>query len=618
MPGINLVYKQSGIDTTEFPRIEQAVRRMETAEGSRSEVIFRDSNFILTVSYPFAGYPFRHFTSGDLRIFIEGYIYGKNDSEIKKQADDISELIRRDAARAREEIRRFLMEADGEFIIAIYDTKACSLLIMNDILARLPTYFSSQRGAFYLSRELKFIANLIPKVTLSAHSAAQSMVFLFPLGHDTLIREIKKMPPATLFTIGQDNDFAGQQEIYDWNLSTDQVDARAADYADEMIPAFIEGTAKRYENFKDRTNIIALSGGLDSRTVLAGLEKVSAEIMPVSFIDHLAYHRDDFVVAEKLAAVYGLSIHQFSLPGINLDDIDRLIRMKDGHSNNGIMGTVLESHRIIVREYGNEIAYYTGAGGGLILGPRCPISAIENFDELQEQIVTRNAQISMEVASGILKIDAKEIKNRARTHFRGYPEETLKDKYGHFMIFEHLLNFSYQGEDREKFYFWNPAPLYCVPFFLKAMRLSDASKMNHVLFAEFLKKIDPRIAAIKYANWGIPVTSPLVPAYLALKNWLLERPGLANIIRKIRAYRRLAQRKTTFSSIDNDARILRENIKNVIANSPGLREYIATDTILELLPKINRIYDLYVITNLATYVRNLLESRPTLTIDSDK
>jgi hypothetical protein len=313
-------------------------------------------------------------------------------------------------------------------------------------------------------------------------------------------------------------------------------------------------------------------------------------------------------VARELARAYGMETRHIDLPGINLEDMNRLINMKDGHGTGGIPGTVMKSLEILLADYGHGCAFFTGDGGGLILAPRCQKIRLGNADDLTDQLLRRNSLFALKEAASVMRLDAAALRERLRGHFMAYPESTLRDKYGHFSIFEHLFRLSFEGEDRVRFFFWCNTPFYSMPYFYKTMLLSDRSKDHHRLFAEFHKALDPRIAKIKYANWGFPISSPITPIYLYLKNWTLDRPGVEKAVRRVINAKRSLARRGKVEVVDQDAQLLKKNIMEVISKNPGLNDYLDTKRILGLLPQWNNHLQLYSVTNIVTYLSGLLKS----------
>ena len=607
MPGISLIYRHEPLDRALPNRVDSLLDKMKYTPQYVSQSRCVGQNLIIgTITYP--GYPIAHFQTGSKHYFIEGFIYGDGrkriDELIKQIADDPADKAWND----RDRLKSLLLNTDGEFAIVIVNAETGDIHILNDALGRITYYYYRNQDTFILSREPKFITGLTPALSLSSFAMAEAMLLLFPLGTRTMFNQIYKLPPASLIKLRPRDRRIDIRKAFEWNFSDGQVSTRPGKYAEELLGPFLQSSRDRAEAFHDRTNILTLSGGLDSRTVLAGLKKYDIDLNCITFVDDRGDLLRDLPVARELANAYGMETRRIDLPGINFDDMNRLINMKDGHGTGGIMGTVMKSLDILLADYGHGCAFFTGDGGGLILAPRCQKIRLGNADDLTNQILRRNAFFSVEEAALLMRIDASELKARIHEHFLSYPETSLRDKYGHFSVFEHLFRLSFEGEDRVRFFFWCNTPFYSMPFFQKAMLLSDNAKDNHRLFAEFHRKLDPRIARIKYANWGFAIASPITPVYLFMKNWTIERPAIEKAVRRLIYLKRALARHGSVAAIDQDAQLLKRNIEDVIARSPGLNDYLDTKLLLELLPQWNSHLKLYSATSILTYISNLMSS----------
>jgi len=500
------------------------------------------------------------------------------------------------------------MNLDGEFAIFIYDSAKNRSCFVNDPLGRITYYLYRNNDTTIIAREPKFIAGLVSKIALSPFGLAEAMLFMFPLGSETMFSGVEKIPPATLVVWEGHNSRASAEPYFKWNFSENQLHVDARYYVDELLEPFLKSSRDRLETFRDRKKIMALSGGLDSRTILAGLAKYDSDLTCVTFVDDRGTLLRDLNVAKDLARTYGLETRHIDLPGINIDDMNRLINMKDGHGTGGIMGTVVKSLEILLGDYGHGCAFFTGDGGGLILAPRTPAIKLEDANDLCNQILRRHSLFSLEDASSVTRLRGTSLRARLHDYFNSYPETEIRDKFGHFSIFEHLYRLSFEGEDRVRFFFWCNTPFYSMPFFYKAMQLSDHNKYNHRLFAEFHKRLDPRIARIKYANWGFPITSPLTPVYISAKNWVIDHPAVEKIVRQAIYSRRFLARHGKLKVVDKDVELMRRHVENVIKENPAIDAYLDLSRIKQSLPSWNNLLQLYSITNIMTYLSKLVNS----------
>jgi asparagine synthase (glutamine-hydrolysing) len=607
MPGINLIYQHDPLDDSLPNDVDRLLETMKYAPQYDSESKLINRNLLLGgITYP--GYPLTYSRTGPIHLVIEGFIYGESQRTIDRLIKQIAADPSDNAWNDSERLKQLLLAADGEFLVIVANDKTGDIHIFNDALGRITFYYYRDRDRFILAREPKFIVGMRSDLNLSRTSMAEAMLFLYPLGTRTMFEQIHKLPPASIISIKSEDRKIEISRVFEWNFSEGQVDADPGKYAAELIGPFLQSSRDRIEKFRDRTNILTLSGGLDSRTVLAGLKKYEIALNLITFVDERGDLLRDLSVARELAAAYGLETRHIDLPGINIEDMNRLITMKDGHGTGGIMGTVMKSLDILLAEFGHGCAFYTGDGGGLILAPRCQKLRLDNIDDLTARLLRRNSFFTIDEASSIMRIDSANLKTKIREHFASYPETSLRDKYGHFSIFEHLFRQSFEGEDRVRFFFWCNTTFYSMPYFSRAMQLSDKSKDNHRLFVEFHKQLDPRIARIKYANWGFPISSPFTPAYLFLKNWTIDKPRVEKAVRRAISIKRALARHGKIESVDEDALRLKENIKDVIAKNPGLDNYIDTKRIVQLLPGWHNHLQLYSLTSIVTYIGNLLRA----------
>jgi len=355
MPGIHLLYQHEPLDSTLLTKIDRLLDRMRYTPQYVSETKCIGKNLLIgSVTYP--RYPVTHSQSDSIHLFIEGFIYGEG----RRGIDELIRQIAKDPAgktwNDRERLKKLLLNTDGEFAIAIVNEETGDIHILNDALGRITFYYYQDKEKFILSREPKFIVGLAPCLTLSPMAIAEAMLFLYPLGTRTMFNQIVKLPPASLISIKTKDKKIEISRIFDWNFSEDQIEIKPRKYAEELIEPFLQSSHDRIEAFGDRINILTLSGGLDSRTVLGGLKKYDIDLKLITFVDERGDLLRDLPVARELARAYGLETRHIDLPGINLNDMNRLINMKDGHGTGGIMGTVMKSLDILLGDYGHGCA----------------------------------------------------------------------------------------------------------------------------------------------------------------------------------------------------------------------------------------------------------------------
>jgi asparagine synthase (glutamine-hydrolysing) len=225
----------------------------------------------------------------------------------------------------------------------------------------------------------------------------------------------------------------------------------------------------------------------------------------------------------ELANVFALDWTASSLAPPLGKDILHLLRRKNGLNNLG-MSFILPFFNLVRQKFGSNIQYWTGDGGDKLLPDLTPAMAFKNTDELVHHVVSTNYEFSLESVVALTGIAKHDILDEIHQIFLQYPENILQQKYVHFLIFERAFKRLFEGEDRNRCYFWSISPFYSIDFFRYAMECPDEQKAKYVLYRNFLTKLSPHAAKIKSTHWGMPITSQ------RYQMWLFAR---ATIVSKI-------------------------------------------------------------------------------------
>ncbi|MBN2416202.1 hypothetical protein JXO52_10190 [bacterium] len=132
--------------------------------------------------------------------------------------------------------------------------------------------------------------------------------------------------------------------------------------------------------------IVPLSGGLDSRTVLAGLvnKGYKEKITVVTFGVPDSY---DFEIGGLVARRFGVQ----QMP-INLNEVPVTLEQLLEHARNGGAWTFLFDsfyNNLICREFGKDAVYWTGFMGGELGGSRVPLEESLTWDQARRVFVKK-------------------------------------------------------------------------------------------------------------------------------------------------------------------------------------------------------------------------------------
>ena len=350
-------------------------------------------------------------------------------------------------------------------------------------------------------------------------------------------------------------------------------------------------------------NIVAMSGGLDSRAIAACLNKHNSPFIAVTMKYKTGYTEEEVVVAEQVAALLNLDWKLLDVVPPNGDDIYKLLKIKEG-MNSLYMAGIIPFYKEIQKSFGNNINFFTGDNGDkLIFTIDRPITNFKNVDELVEYIISEHAIIPIDEVVALTKTKKTELFNDLKELVLSFPENDLKQKYIHFRIHEKPFKYAYQGEDRHRNYFWSVSPFWSIQFFNYIMNCSDESKIRHKTFRRLLQSYSPEVTDLNYTNIKSSITSFKGKFSLFVIYYIYPRIPVL-IKRKL---------KSTFfegnPSTSEDSTIFK-CIKDIVNNSKMIKEYFKVENSSDL--RRYRKKAIYNILTMLSIIEELGEGKSTL------
>lgn len=528
MPGISFILNTKDNILQNKSKISQSINSMIHNDQYEHKILIQNKSCFL-VSTKYKEYPIASFENDDYSIVLEGRIYNRNNN-IETELKNLANKIFSAGSDGKTLAKNWLLKTDGDFVLIIQSKQHNQIYFINDILGRLPIYYFNQNGNFVLTRELQFITDLFDNFKFDRMGLAQYLLFGYPLGKRTLFENIFRLGPATLININLKNSKIKIENIYQFNLEKKKFSKK--DYeknVNKMVKIFCDACKNR-TNPNDK-NILSLSGGLDSRTVGAGLAKNKVKFYGATYLDYKNIAGDDVKIAEQLAKFFKIDWKLFKLKPPKGKDILELLRIKNGLNFLG-MSYILPFYKEMKQNYGHQIINFSGDGGDKTLPNLAPLKNLKNLDELLDYIISSQQIYPLEKTTKLLKIEKQRIISELRDLLMDYPEQDFNQKYVHFMIFERGFKWLFEGEDRNRYYFWSVSPFYSIDFFNYAMNLPDNLKTNYKLYRDFLINLSSETAAIEYSNWKMPISSDKSKLYLLARDFYLKLPSKVTKILK--------------------------------------------------------------------------------------
>lgn len=255
-------------------------------------------------------------------------------------------------------------ELNGIFHFAIYDRRENKIKLFSDKFGLQPLYYSTLTDGIVFAAEVKAI---LKGRDVSKNPDYQSFAdFLHYgqiLGQKTLFQDIKLLAPGSILTFDVANKKFTMTKY--WRLTNIFVENGRYNpkVTKEDVVSLLVKSVKARSTHKEILGL-SLSGGLDSRAILAGLEKESVGIHTYTLgVPGCA----DQKLAERMARV-GQTNHEFiELDNKYLKDFKsmayNMIRLSDGmyHPHESTEMLALEyfksaRFKILLRGHGGEIA----------------------------------------------------------------------------------------------------------------------------------------------------------------------------------------------------------------------------------------------------------------------
>ena len=162
----------------------------------------------------------------------------------------------------------FVSHLNGQFAIALYDTKINKLLLVRDRVGILPLFYTEIGSRLYFASEVKSILAATGKPpVLNLDALDQIFTFWSPVSPETIFENIYEVSPGQMITI--ENGGLNKKQYWDWEFPRDAQyhSGNGEHLAKELKEHLIDATRIRLRS--DVPVGAYLSGGLDSSSIVS-------------------------------------------------------------------------------------------------------------------------------------------------------------------------------------------------------------------------------------------------------------------------------------------------------------------------------------------------------------
>ncbi len=510
---------------------------LEVRPPSGESVVNLDVGGCLAGHVGYPSYPVQTWRSPGMLILLEGRTYGRSDDELGRELGEVfAEALA--GGSDFENIARFVRSTDGDFLAVGISASGDRMVAFTDALGRLPVYVHVGAAGVILSRECKVIGSINATWQFDRLGLAEHFWVGYPLGDRTQFEGIRRAGEG--FCLEADRTpisiATRQASTYsyrcDLKLDRRDIGASAADLADRLAAAAVARSAGP----EGTTTVVSLSGGSDSRTLLAGLRGSRSNVVAATFQRNDGGQAEDVRVAELVAQSLGVPWHLLKLPPVEPEAEQDLAWLRDG-LNSVEMAFLLPFFEETVRRWGDSAILLTGDGGDKVFPDLRPVRRPRNIDDLIDTILADAMLMSTRSVEVLLGLEAGRLRDELSGLLNSYPEEALEYNAVRFLIAERGRKALFEGEDRGRSFLWQATPFYALPVFEAGLAVPDEKKADDRFYLEVQRHLDPTLLTLPHADFGIPIDSARFRRRAFARRWTLRAAGpvVRPLLRRVRA-----------------------------------------------------------------------------------
>lgn len=303
-------------------------------------------------------------------IFLEGEIYN-----LKAVARSLGVNLFSDSRAQIAELYDCLetglsSKLNGEFNIAIFDTQSKKLTIFADHLSTQPLfYYQSNEGLYFGSEKKSIAASVKNTLTVDPVGLLQGFRHIHNLGDRTYIQDLFRLPPGGILQYQNGALHVSKQTPVEFTNSRRNCSVR------ELIEEWESrlSAAVRRRITGNRKVVVSLSGGLDSRAVVAAIPRDYRPLWArTRGTADLAEVQCAKLVADRLGIEHIIE-HPLNFP--IYESLHRIVWRTEGETT-FMHGFSLLNHALI-KQHGDFLAggYFGDAASGAHVDPRMFIPA---------------------------------------------------------------------------------------------------------------------------------------------------------------------------------------------------------------------------------------------------
>lgn len=526
MPGLQILISFDRAPDRCQAQMEQAQNALSRLPGATLAIPYQSYTHLVAVR-AYTGYPFLSWESPEVIFCVEGRFYDRRLAVLKEEVERYVSPLFADAVSGSSALASWLGKVDAEFVLCAVHKKTGSVLVLNDRLARLPLYYCYDKNRCLIARDLRFPVTLTKQPSCTPLAVAQHLALGHGLDERTLWDGLLRLPAAGLLAVDPHGAEVSCRTLHSFNFSDLARDRASLEQnSRQLAELFVQACTDRGRT--EGTNILSLSGGLDSRSVAAGLKQARVSFTAATFCRQGHTSKREIDAARRVAERVGCEWRRLDLPPLTVDDALSLLRLKAGRNSLGL-SFLLEFFKQLTAGAPRPLTLFTGDGGDQTLPQLWLPRHINTVGKLAAYILADNYlgnfTFRFDEAAALAGITPQALIDSLAGYLAALPEQTMAGKRIHYQLYGRIMQIYFEGEDRNRCFCWSTTPFYSLPFFTAAMQCPVSQKNQHRLYQAFLTNLAPNLAEVDYPNLGGPFNSSSFWWHFQLKRlkWLFPQ-----------------------------------------------------------------------------------------------
>lgn len=427
--------------------------------------------------------------------------------------------------------KQFLKKVTGVFTILKKDNN--SLIIINDITRSFPIFYAKNKKEYFFSDDIYFLQTQLETIEFDPFSEIELKASNHVYGTKTLVKNVYQTQSSE-YLIFDNNELKEQTFYYNYSIKKES-NSSLVELKEEAISS-IENSFKRLvKSLDQKTIVIPLSGGFDSRLIATMLKKHQHK----NVICYTYGRKDSFEIknSKRTATALGFKWYFIEYNAALIDNYLHSDDFKEFSKFSGKLSSMPNLQEYFAVKYLTEqqliptnAVFISGYAGDLLGGSQYlkVIPKKLKHNDIVDLIISKkiiNSSISVghkkelkkNIHQGLLSFDANYLDKKPASVFEDFD---IKEKIAKY-IFNSASFYNFFGYEF-RFPFWDKEVLDFfkkVPAELKLMK----TFFDDVLINEYFKK------------YNVYFESELQPTELKIKTQKIKdiiKPFLPNFIKK--------------------------------------------------------------------------------------